>query len=76
VSVADRAGRARRRLIAEALKPPRSTADWRHTIDAMQAGGADPVGEGLNGLSMLSARTEEATAALAAVLHPRIEVTK
>lgn len=62
------AGRARRHLIAEALKPPRSTADWRKTIDAMQAGGADPIGAGLNGLSVLTGRTEEATAALAAVL--------
>ena len=62
------AGRARRRLIAEALKPPRSTADWRATIDAMQADGTDPIGEGLQGLSVLTGRTEEATAALAAVL--------
>lgn len=62
------AGRARRRLIAEALKPPRSTADWREAIDAMQAGGADPIGEGLSGLSVLTGRTEEAVAALAAVL--------
>lgn len=62
------AGRARRRLIAEALKPPRSTADWRETIDAMQAGGADPIGEGLSGLSVLTGRTEEAVAALAAIL--------
>lgn len=62
------AGRARRRLIAEALKPPRSTADWRKAIDAMQAEGGDPVGEGLRGLTVMSGRTEEATAALAAVL--------
>ena len=61
-------GRARRRLIAEALKPPRSTADWRKTIDVLQAGGANPVGQGLAGLTLMSARTEEATAALAAVL--------
>ncbi|RZJ30566.1 MAG: double-strand break repair protein AddB [Brevundimonas sp.] len=62
------AGRARRRLIAEALKPPEATADWRATIDVMQADGTDPIGEGLRGLSVLTGRTEEATAALAAVL--------
>ncbi len=62
------AGRARRRLIAEALKPPLSTADWRKAIDAMRIDGADPISGGLQGLAVLSARTEEATAALAAVL--------
>ncbi|MFJ6025329.1 double-strand break repair protein AddB [Brevundimonas sp. NPDC092305] len=63
-----RAGRGRRRLIAEALKPPLATADWRRAIDAMQASGDDPVGEGLAGLTVLTGRTEDATAALAALL--------
>ncbi len=63
-----RLGRARRRLIAEALKPPDATADWRGAIDEMRKGGDDPIKEGLEGLTALSARTEEAAAALAAVL--------
>lgn len=63
-----RLGRARRRLIAEALKPPASTADWTHAIDEMRSGGGDPIAEGLEGLTAVTARTEQAAAALAAVL--------
>ncbi|GAD60674.1 hypothetical protein MBEBAB_2924 [Brevundimonas abyssalis TAR-001] len=63
-----RLGRARRRLIAEALKPPASTADWTKAIDEMRKGGGDPIAEGLEGLTAVTARTEEAAAALAAVL--------
>lgn len=59
---------ARRRLVAEALKPPQSTKDWRRTIDAMAAGPGDPVEEGLHGLSLVAARAEEEAAACAAVL--------
>lgn len=61
-------GRARRRLIAEALKPPASTADWTRAIDTMRKDGGDPIAEGLKGLTAVTARTEEAAAALAAVL--------
>ncbi|MEH6665765.1 MAG: double-strand break repair protein AddB [Brevundimonas sp.] len=63
-----RLGRARRRLIAEALKPPASTADWTRAIAEMRKGGGDPVAEGLEGLTGVTARTEEAAAAVAAVL--------
>ncbi|HAJ03075.1 MAG TPA: double-strand break repair protein AddB, partial [Brevundimonas sp.] len=63
-----RLGRARRRLIAEALKPPKSTADWTKAITEMREGGGDPIAEGLEGLTAVTARTEEAAAALAAVL--------
>lgn len=58
----------RRRLIAEALTPPRATADWRDTIDSMAEEKGDPVGEGLEGLTLVSARAEEEAAAVAAVL--------
>lgn len=63
-----RLGRARRRLIAEALKPPDSTADWTQAITDMRKGGGDPIAEGLQGLTAVNARTEEAAAAVAAVL--------
>ena len=59
---------ARQRLIAEALTPPEATADWRETIDAMAREPGDPVVEGLDGLSLVSARAEEEAAAVAAVL--------
>ncbi|WP_339915235.1 double-strand break repair protein AddB [uncultured Brevundimonas sp.] len=59
---------ARRRLIAEALTPPKATADWRDTIDAMAREPGNPVVEGLDGLTLISARAEEEAAAVAAVL--------
>ena len=65
-------GRARRRLINEALRPPDATADWLRIIAALRAegraAGADPLSEGLEGLSQATARNEEAAAAIAAVL--------
>jgi len=62
------AASARQRLIAEALTPPEATADWRETIDAMGREPGDPVVQGLDGLSLISARAEEEAAAVAAVL--------
>jgi len=66
------AGRARRRLINEALRPPDATADWLRVIAALRAegegAGADPIAEGLAGLSIANAANEEVAAALAAVL--------
>lgn len=59
---------ARRRLIAEALIPPKATADWRDTIDAMAREPGNPVAEGLAGLTLISTRAEEEAAAVAAVL--------
>ena len=58
----------RRRLIAEALTPPRITADWRDTIDTMAEEKGDPIGEGLAGMTLITARAEEEAAAVAAVL--------
>lgn len=58
----------RRRLIAEALTPPKATADWRAAIDAMVGESGDPIAEGLEGLTLISARAEEEAAAVAAVL--------
>jgi ATP-dependent helicase/nuclease subunit B len=66
------AGRWRRRLINEALRPPAATADWLHQIDTLRAEGAaaglDPIAEGLKGLNVITARNEEEAATVAAML--------
>ncbi len=71
-TVVDAAGRWRRRLINEALRPPDSTADWLAQIDALRAeAGADapdPIAQGLAGLTTLTARAEEEAASLIALL--------
>jgi ATP-dependent helicase/nuclease subunit B len=65
-------GRWRRRVINEALRPPQSTADWRVQIDRLREegapDGADPIAEGLEGLSVIAARNEEEAADIAALL--------
>ncbi len=65
-------GRARRRLINEALRPPDATADWLRVIGDLrregEAAGVDPIAEGFEGLTQASAANEEAAATLAAVL--------
>jgi ATP-dependent helicase/nuclease subunit B len=72
-SLAHRAqGRWRRRVVNEALRPPRATADWLRAIDQLRAeadaDGVDPIAEGLDGLSLVSARSEEEAATVAALL--------
>jgi len=72
-SLAHRAqGRWRRRVINEALRPPKATADWLHAIDQLRAEARaetiDPIAAGLEGLSLVSARSEEEAAAVAALL--------
>lgn len=72
------AGRARRRLINEALRPAEATADWLRIVSDLQAEGertgADPVREGLKGLSLLTARDEdEAATAIALLLRETLE---
>jgi ATP-dependent helicase/nuclease subunit B len=66
------AGRWRRRLINEALRPPGETADWIQQIKSLRAETADaeidPIAEGLAGLSVVTARTEEEAATVAALL--------
>jgi ATP-dependent helicase/nuclease subunit B len=65
-------GQWRRRLINEALRPAEATADWLDQIGALREEGAkaglDPILEGLKGLSLIKARTEEETATAAALL--------
>jgi ATP-dependent helicase/nuclease subunit B len=69
-AAAEPAGRWRRRLINEALRPPEATADWLDQIDALraEADGVDPFGEGLAGLTLVTARAEEEAATVAALL--------
>ena len=65
-------GRARRRVLNEALRPAEATADWVRVIGEIrregEAAGIDPIAEGLEGLSVTVARTEEEAAGLAALL--------
>jgi ATP-dependent helicase/nuclease subunit B len=66
------AGRWRRRLINEALRPAEATADWLAQIEDLRregaAAGVDPIAEGLKGLTVISAADEEACAGAAALL--------
>ena len=72
-AVADRLrARDRRRLVNEALRPAETTDDWRAAIERMRAEGAstgvDPIAAGLEGLELVSARTEGEAAASCALL--------
>jgi ATP-dependent helicase/nuclease subunit B len=66
------AGRSRRRIINEALRPAEATADWLTVIGDLRReearSGVDVVAEGLRGLSLVTARTEEEAATVAALL--------
>lgn len=66
----DMAGRWRRRVINEALRPAEATADWLAQIATLrrETSGLDPIAEGLSGLATLTARTEDEAAAVCAVL--------
>ena len=68
----DTAGRWRRRVINEALRPAEATADWLTVIESLRAEGQaehiDPIAEGLKGLSVVTARAEEEAATVAALL--------
>jgi len=64
------AARWRRRVISEALRPADRTADWLQVIGEIraEAGTGDGVAEGLSGLSLVSARTEDEAASAAALM--------
>ncbi|MCS6626250.1 double-strand break repair protein AddB [Roseibacterium beibuensis] len=72
-------GRARQRLINEALRPADATDDWRALIrtlrdDAFRERSADPIAEGLDGLSVVTVRAEEdAAATLALMMREALE---
>ena len=72
-------GRARQRLLNEALRPAEATDDWRALIrdlraTAFRSQSADPIAEGLEGLSVVTVRAEEdAAAALALMMRETLE---
>lgn len=72
-------GRARQRLINEALRPADATDDWRALIRDLRASAfkdrsADPIAEGLEGLSVITVRAEEdAAATLALMMRETLE---
>ncbi|PTT07441.1 double-strand break repair protein AddB, partial [Caulobacter sp. HMWF025] len=73
----DSRGRWRRRIVNEALRPAEATADWLAQIDSLraEAPGLDPVAEGLKGLAVITARTEDdAAGACALLLREALEV--
>ena len=78
-AVAAARGRARQRLINEALRPADATDDWRSVIgalrtDAFRERSADPIAQGLEGLSVVTVRAEEdAAAALALMMRETLE---
>lgn len=78
-AVAARKGQARGRVLAEALRPAETTGDWKSAIGALReeaadVTGADPVAEGLEGLSVLTAENEEdAAAAIAVMMREALE---
>lgn len=65
---AETAGRWRRRLVNEALRPAEETADWLQVIASLKAEHPDAIAEGLRGLSLVCARTEEEAATATALL--------
>ena len=72
-------GQARQRLLNEALRPAEATDDWRALIAELRAtafrtASADPIAEGLEGLSVVTVRAEEdAAAALALMMRETLE---
>jgi ATP-dependent helicase/nuclease subunit B len=60
--------RWRRRIVNEALRPAEETADWLHVIAGLKAEREDAIAEGLKGLALINARTEEEAASCAALL--------
>jgi len=64
--------RWRRRIVNEALRPAKATADWLSQIKKLSEEGAragvEPMAEGLKGLTILAARDEEEAGALAGLL--------
>ncbi|MFN3932264.1 MAG: double-strand break repair protein AddB [Brevundimonas sp.] len=72
-------GRARQRLLNEALRPAEATDDWRALIrdlraDAFRGQSGDPIAQGLEGLSVITVRAEEdAAATLALMMRETLE---
>jgi ATP-dependent helicase/nuclease subunit B len=65
---AESARRWRRRIVNEALRPAEETSDWLQVIQGLKAEHPNAIAEGLSGLSLVSARTEEEAATATALL--------
>jgi ATP-dependent helicase/nuclease subunit B len=65
---AESAGRWRRRIVNEALRPAEETADWLQVIQNLKAEDPNAIVDGLSGLSLVSARTEDEAATVTALL--------
>ncbi|MBU2152504.1 MAG: double-strand break repair protein AddB [Alphaproteobacteria bacterium] len=65
---AESAGRWRRRIVNEALRPAEETADWLQVIETLKAEDPNAIVDGLSGLSLVSARTEDEAATVTALL--------
>ncbi|TAJ72856.1 MAG: double-strand break repair protein AddB [Phenylobacterium sp.] len=65
---AESAGRWRRRIVNEALRPAEETADWLQVIESLKAEDPNAIVDGLKGLSLVTARTEEEAATATALL--------
>jgi len=71
---AETAGRWRRRIVNEALRPAEETADWLQVIENLKAEDPNAIVDGLSGLSLVTARTEdEAATATALLLREALE---
>jgi ATP-dependent helicase/nuclease subunit B len=72
-------GRARQRLVNEALRPADATADWKDRIRDLRrtsapVTGVDPIAAGLDGLSVAALRNEEdAAGAIALMMRETLE---
>ena len=62
------AGRWRRRIVSEALRPAEETADWLAVIGDINAESPTAIAEGLAGLTLMSARSDDEAAAAAALM--------
>ncbi|MGH7022422.1 MAG: double-strand break repair protein AddB [Caulobacteraceae bacterium] len=60
--------RWRRRVINEALRPADLTADWLKVIDDLEREAPGSIGQGLAGLTLMTARGEEEAAGAAALM--------
>jgi len=65
---ADTRGRWRRRVINEALRPAEATKDWRDVIGRLHDENPDALAQGLDGLTVTAARSEEEAASACALL--------
>ena len=75
-SLVDRAGRARRRLINEALRPAEATKDWLAQIAVLQSETDNVLDRAMDGLSLIMAsHDEDAAQQIALIMVERLQNT-